>query len=74
MLTPGNKIIIEPGKGALKGKTHVTLEVVHSELRGESVTLIVPNELMPLLGSMINQYNEGPKFLSTYVSDEKEIE
>lgn len=73
MLTPGNKFTIEPAKSPFEGKTKVTYEIVESELNSSSVSLLVPNELMPLLGSMINQYNNDPKFLSTYVSDEKEI-
>lgn len=73
MLTPGNKITIEPGKSPFEGKTKVTLEIVQDERHSDSTTLLIPSELMPLLGSMINQYNNDPKFLATYVSDEQEV-
>lgn len=72
MITPGNKFTIKSAGKAFPGKTRVTYEVVESENHSSSTTLLVPNELMPLLGSMISQYNADPKFLTTYVSDEKE--
>lgn len=74
MITPGNKITLEPAKSPFEGKTRVTYEVVESENHSSSTTLLVPNELMPLLGSMVSQYNADPKFLTTYVSDEKKID
>lgn len=73
MITPGNKFVIEPAKPPFEGKTKVTYEVVESEHHSSSTSLLIPNELMPLLERMVFQYNQDPKFLSAYVSDEKEI-
>ena len=74
MITPGNKFTIKPAGKAFPGKTKVTYEVVESEHHSSSTSLLIPDELMPLFERMVLQYNADPKFLTTYVSDEKEID